>query len=71
MALVLLCNSDESQIMLPGADAYFCSAPRAPNLQDLQIPKPLPLAWIKAQKLVSFANSVGDSSAMEKGVSVC
>src|SRR5437773_11324792 len=55
-------RSDLSQI---GPRHYF-----PPILHDLQIPNPLPFAWIKAQDVVNLFNSVADSSPFENSVSV-
>ncbi len=36
---------------------YCFEPPKAPSRQDLQIPKPVPLAWMKLQSEVKPANS--------------
>ena len=36
---------------------YCFAPPKAPRRQDLQIPKPVPLAWMKLQSAVKPANS--------------
>ena len=36
---------------------YCFAPPKAPRRQDLQIPKPVPLAWMKLQSAVIPANS--------------
>ena len=42
-----------------GVSHLYCLAPpRAPNRQDLQIPKPVPFAWMKLQRLATALSSV-------------
>jgi len=45
-------------------------APSPPAVQPLQIPKPLPLDWMKPQVDVMWANSGATSVAPSKRVSV-
>src|SRR6266849_2916073 len=59
------CTSDK----IDSRPGYCETAPNPPNRHALHIPNPLPLAWIKPQRLVSFASSVADSSALANSVS--
>jgi hypothetical protein len=45
-------------VTTPLANLYCFAPPRAPRRQDLQIPKPVPLAWMKLQRDVIPASSV-------------
>jgi hypothetical protein len=54
---------------IPLRDRTYCFAtPRAPRRQDLQIPKPVPLAWMKLQSAVTAVTS--PPGAKEAGVKV-
>jgi hypothetical protein len=50
-------------------EIYFVVPPLPALWQDLQIPYPLPIAWMNPQFVVIFDSSETDSSEIENGVS--